>query len=741
MKTAKKAYTGIDDFRLVAALLVVAIHTSPLASCNELGDFLLTRITARVAVPFFFMTSGFFMISRYACDNAKLQVFLKKTAWIYGISIVLYLPLNLYNGYFSEKHLLTEILRDLLFDGTMYHLWYLPASMIGAAIAWYAVRRWGFKRALAVTVILYLVGLFGDSYYGLASEVPFLKNLYAQIFDISDYTRNGFFFAPIFFVLGGIAAEITMAAEINFSMDKDMKRSAMETDQKNKVLMQSYARRKCLIGFGISFLLMCMEGMILHALKLQRHDSMYIFLLPCVYFLFRLLTFWRGTRRELMRAAALVIYIMHPMMIVVIRLIAKLTGLQTVFIENSLVHYLAVCLLSVSSALSFVILWRRLKKNQKPVRFSAKDRAWLEVDSNNLKHNVMQLKNAMQPGCELMAVVKAQAYGHGMYETATYLNQMGVRAFAVATIDEGIRLRRCGILGEILILGYTNPERARELHRYDLTQTLIDYSYSRLLNKQGWDIKTHIKIDTGMHRLGFGKEDIEKIIHVFKMRHLRVCGIYTHLCVADSQKEEDIRFTNIQINRFYGLLEKLKKKGVAIPKIHIQSSYGLLNYPKLRCDYVRLGIAMYGVLSSPYDKTKLQMNLRPVLSLKSKVILLRKIKRGERVGYGRTFVAQRDTLLAVVPVGYADGMPRNLSCGHSHAIIQGQIVPVIGRICMDQLTLDVTDVENISVDDIVTLFGRDGEIELPAPGVADNAGSITNELLSRMGGRLPHVVV
>lgn len=490
----------------------------------------------------------------------------------------------------------------------------------------------------------------------------------------------------------------------------------------------------------ISFLLMCTEGMVLHRLDLQRHDSMYVFLLPCVYFLFRSLTFRRGRRRMLLRTSALVIYIIHPMMIVVIRLLAKITGLQAVLIENSLAHYLAVSAVSVTFAIASVLLWSRRKNSRKIPHVPEMDRAWLEVDLNSLRHNVAILKSAMPLHCELMAVMKAEAYGHGMYETATYLNRIGVKAFAVATIDEGIRLRHCGILGEILILGYTNPARARELCKYDLTQTLIDYPYSRRLNRQGCDVKVHIKIDTGMHRLGFGTEDIEKIIHAFKMRYIRVCGIYTHLCVSDSHKEEDIRFTNMQIGSFYGLVQKLRQKGITVPKIHIQSSYGLLNYPELQCDYVRAGIALYGVLSYPYDKTMLQMDLRPVLSLKSRVVLLRKIKKGESVGYGRTFVARRDSLIAVLPVGYADGLPRNLSCGHSGAIINGQIVPVIGRICMDQLTVDVTDLEKISVGDIATLIGREGEQELPAPEVADHAGSITNELLSRMGGRLPHIV-
>lgn len=364
------------------------------------------------------------------------------------------------------------------------------------------------------------------------------------------------------------------------------------------------------------------------------------------------------------------------------------------------------------------------------------DRAWIEIDLNNLKHNIKTLKNAMPSNCELMAVVKAEAYGHGMYQIAAYMNQIGVKAFAVATIDEGIQLRRYGILGEILILGYTSPARAKELHKYDLTQTLIDYNYALLLNKQDYNIKAHIKVDTGMHRLGFDKADTEKITRVFKMKHIEICGIYTHLCVSDSLEEEDICFTNMQIGSFYELLEELKAKHIELPKTHIQSSYGFLNYPELKCDYVRAGILLYGVLSSPDNKTKLHLDLRPVLSLKSRVVLLRVIHEGESVGYGRAFIADQDRLIAILPIGYADGFPRNLSCQKSYVLINGHQAPVAGKICMDQIAVDVTNIPNITIGTSATLIGKDENAEITAPVVADNSESITNELLCRLGRRL-----
>lgn len=220
------------------------------------------------------------------------------------------------------------------------------------------------------------------------------------------------------------------------------------------------------------------------------------------------------------------------------------------------------------------------------------------------------------------------------------------------------------------------------------------------------------------------------------MKNLNITGIFTHLSSADSLEEKDVEFTRKQINSFYNLLDKLKAGGVNIPKIHIQSSYGLLNYPELECDYVRMGIALYGVLSSPGDMTKLQLDLKPVLSLKARVILIREVKQGESVGYGRAFTATRDSLIGILPVGYADGVPRSLSCGNSYVLINGQYAPVVGRICMDQLAVDVTDIRGINIDSVATLIGKDGNEEITAQAAAGSADSITNELLSRMGRRL-----
>ena len=371
---------------------------------------------------------------------------------------------------------------------------------------------------------------------------------------------------------------------------------------------------------------------------------------------------------------------------------------------------------------------------------TATERSWIELNIENLKHNVRILREAIPPACELMAVVKADAYGHGACATAAVLNQMEITAFAVATVEEGIQLRKHGIRGEILILGYTDVKRVQDLQKYDLTQTLLDFAYAQALNSRNAAVKTHIKIDTGMHRLGISSEEISAVRKVFEMKNLKICGIYTHLCCADSRLPEDIAFTRRQIDSFYRLTDALKNSGIQLPKLHIQSSYGFLNYPDLVCDYVRVGIALYGVSSVPDNEAVLQPALRPVLALKSRVVLIRFIGKGDSVGYGRTFVAGRDSRIAVIPVGYGDGFPGSLSGKNVSVLINRKSVPVVGRICMDQLTVDITDAENVKVGDIVTLIGTEAEQNVAAPVVAQRADSISNELLCRLGTRLPIVM-
>lgn len=364
------------------------------------------------------------------------------------------------------------------------------------------------------------------------------------------------------------------------------------------------------------------------------------------------------------------------------------------------------------------------------------DRAWLEINLQNLGHNVRQLKKIMSDDCRLMAVVKADAYGHGAVRVAEYLNGMGIGDFAVATLDEGIELRKNHIKGRILIFGHTDIARIRLVKKYDLIQTVTDPEYAKAVDDCGSDIKTEIKLDTGMHRFGFDTDDIDGIVKVFGYKGIRVCGIYSHLCVSDSTAKENVEFTERQIIKYYRTLERLKQRGIKLPATHIQSSYGLLNYPQVRCDYARIGIAMYGVLSSYGDKAVAHPDLKPVMSVKARVSQIKHVKSGETIGYGRTFMTKRDSRIAVVSIGYADGIPRELSGEKDCVIIHGKKAPVIGRICMDVMEVDVTDIENVNPGDTVTVIGRDGDEVISAESVAESADTITNELLSRMGTRL-----
>ncbi|HEY5585488.1 MAG TPA: serine racemase VanT catalytic subunit [Ruminiclostridium sp.] len=707
----KDEYAGLDYFRMIAALLIVAIHTFPLVSASQDADFILTHIFARIAVPFFFMTTGFFLLPKYMEDvSLRKNVvigFFKKTCILYGVAILLYLPINIYTGYFNKKPFLPGFIKDIIFNGTFYHLWYLPASILGVGIVFFLINIFKEKVLLCIAIILYIIGLFGDSYYGIANQISFLKSFYDVLFLMFDYTRNGLLLAPVFIIMGGLIA-------------------------KSK---HEYTIKSCLTGFVISTALLITEGIVLKSFSVERHDSMYLMLIPCMFFLFQLLLLWKGKSRKVLRTLSLLVYIIHPFCIILVRGFAKVTGLKVVLIDNSIIHYIAVVIVSlVVSSLLLIIISKKDKK-----LFG--DRAWAEINLDNLNYNVNQFRKILPKSCNLMAVVKANAYGHGDTKIAKELNQLGIDAFAVATMEEGIQLRRKGISGEILIFGYTHPGEIYRLTQYDLTQTVVDYDYAKILNNFGKRIKVHVKIDTGMHRLGENYNEIQNIDRIFQCENLVINGTYTHLSVADSLKEEDVEFSNQQIEKFYNTVEQLKASGYDPKKIHIQSSYGVLNYPYLHCDYARVGIALYGVLSNENDKTRVFADLQPVLSLKARVVLTKEIAQTESVGYGRQFTAQQNTKIAVISIGYADGVPRSLSCGKGQVIINGKKALIIGKICMDQLMVDITDIPNVKQGDIATLIGQDGAECISAEAVAAQSGTLTNELLSRLGVRILRIYV
>ncbi len=368
-------------------------------------------------------------------------------------------------------------------------------------------------------------------------------------------------------------------------------------------------------------------------------------------------------------------------------------------------------------------------------------RAWVELDRAALLHNVDALRDLLPPGCRLMPAVKANAYGHGVVWVAQELNRAGVNAFCVATAQEGAELREHGVAGDILVLGYTHPTQIPLLRQYSLTQTVLDRAYAETLNTSDGETLAQVAIDTGMHRLGLPWDDLDQLTAVLSLPNFHVTGAFTHLCADTTMSPGDKAFTKEQGKRFSLAVDGLKKRGYSLPAVHILASYGLLNYPELGGDYARVGIALYGVLSGKSDHVKFPVDLWPVLSLKARVAQVRELKKGEGAGYDLQFTAKRRSRIAVLSIGYADGLPRSLSCGVGNVILQGRKAPIVGRICMDQTLADVTDIPGVSFGDETVFIGSSSGQEITACDMAEQAGTISNEILSRLGGRLERVVV
>lgn len=337
--------------------------------------------------------------------------------------------------------------------------------------------------------------------------------------------------------------------------------------------------------------------------------------------------------------------------------------------------------------------------------------------------------------CKLMPAVKANAYGHGASLVAKELNRLGVYAFCVATVSEGIMLRKAGVCGEILILGYTHPEDFHRLRKYHLSQTVIDYAYALELKRYGRKMHVHVGIDTGMHRLGERCENMEQICQIFEIDNLIIDGIMTHLSADEKASGREKEFTDHQAAEFYHVISELEKRGISCPPIHMQASYGILNYPELAGDYARVGIALYGVLSTLSDTLLWKESLSPVLSLKTRVALVKEIFAGESAGYGLEFTAEYTMRIAVLTIGYADGLPRSLSNGRGAVLIHGKKASIIGNICMDQTLVDISDIADVQAGDTAIVIGRSGMQEITVCDLADRAGTITNEILSRLGQR------
>ena len=701
---AQQGYKDINYFRMVAALLVVAIHTSPLWSYSQLGDFILTRMIARVAVPFFFMTTGFFVLGKYCCNLHKLGRFLRKIGIIYGLSILFYLPINIYQGDLSGKHVLSDIIRNLFLDGTIYHLWYLPATILGTGIVYALVNHLGKKATLVIVSLLYLIGLFGDSYYGFIQKTHVLKAAYGQWFQLSEYTRNGIFFAPLFIFLG-------------------------------TVIYKLHRQQALYLVFGC-FAAMLGESLLLHYLDVQKHDSMYLFLPGLLYGMFYLLIQRRGEHKKYIGQVSLLIYLVHPMVIIVLHFITAKIGVLNFATRYSFWHFLIVLVVSTLLSIGSVYFFNTYCGLKRKRNTGDTDRAWLEINRESLRKNIHEIKKIMPKDCSIMAVAKANCYGHGGRQMVDVFQKEGIQAYAVASLEEGIQLRKNGAEGEILIMGYTNVNQIKKLIRFDLTQTLISYEYARKLNQQKELVKCHLKIDTGMHRMGYSCEEIEEMSTSFRLPNLQIEGIYTHLCDAENIGIKHVQFTLNQIGKFYECIDLLKERDIRIPKIHIQSSYGVLNYPKLKCDYARIGLSLYGIYSQREEQTVEHPQLHPAMSLYSRVALIRKVQKGEGIGYDQSYVADSERIIGIVPIGYADGIPRQLSMGKGSVYINHMEAPIIGKICMDQMAIDLTSIPDAKVGTVVTIFGKDNQKFHSIEDFAYESGSITNEIVSRLGSRL-----
>lgn len=687
--TARR-FPALDDFRLAAAVLVVTIHTGPLSSIIPAADFWLTRVLARVAVPFFLMVSGYFLVSR---GWKNLRRFWLHTVLVYLAAVALYLPLNLYTGENAAQWL-----RGLVWEGTAYHLWYFPALLWGVLLT-RALTRLGMPAALGIAGVLYLVGLGGDSYFGLITRLPAAARWYSALFTVTGYTRNGLLYVPLFLLLGAALAGQTA----------------------------SCSRRGSALGLAAGLSAMTAEAFWLRGLSVQRHDSMYLFLPVCMVFLFRLLLSCNAGRDRAARDLSLLIYLLHPGCIVAVRGLAKLTDTRVWLVQNSLGHFVAVLILTLTAALLLYQL--------RPLPLPADARAWRELDDDALRNNLHTLQQAAGPDCRVMAVVKADAYGHGAGTIACLLQREGVREFAVACLQEGIALRKTGIRGTILVLGWTDPRLAPLLARWHLTQAVTSLEHGQALAASGCRIRVHLALDTGMHRIGVDARDHEALARLYALPGLRITGVFSHLCVSDDLSPSGTAFTRQQVEAFREALGWLKGQGFATGQRHLLASYGLLNTSDSSFDMVRAGIALYGVYSDNAP-TRRGLPLQPVLSLKARVALVHALAPGESAGYGQAFTAARPTRLAVLSIGYADGLPRCLPQQGGRVLLHGVPCPMVGRMCMDQLLVDVTDAPPVLTGDIATLIGRDGDSYIPVEEVAGRCGTISNEILSCLGKRL-----
>lgn len=366
-------------------------------------------------------------------------------------------------------------------------------------------------------------------------------------------------------------------------------------------------------------------------------------------------------------------------------------------------------------------------------------RAWVNINHQALIHNVKEIKRILHNQTRLMAVIKADGYGHGAVKVADTLLKSGVDALAIATLSEGIELRQAGIVAPILILGAINtPEEIKDIVTYNLEPTLCSVSqtliFAQTLDYLNTTLPVHLKLDTGMSRLGtHWHKAVDFVKYVKQFPQLHLCSIYSHLATAD---DVDTSIMELQHSRFEEAISALKTSGFSIPCLHLANSAGTLADTSLHYDMVRIGLALYGLFPAPHLKDK--VTLQPVLEVKARITQIKTLPPHTGVSYSHTFKCDRPIKMAVIGIGYADGIPRLLS-NKMKVIIKGKFFDQIGNITMDQMMLNITDLSDIEVGDIVTLLGKEGDLEINADDWANTIDTISWEILCSFKHRLPRI--
>lgn len=364
-------------------------------------------------------------------------------------------------------------------------------------------------------------------------------------------------------------------------------------------------------------------------------------------------------------------------------------------------------------------------------------RVYADVDLDAIRANCIELMSKTEPSTKALAVVKADGYGHGDVAVSKAVRDL-VYGYAVATLDEAVNLRENGINKPILILGYVEPEEYEALVKNEIDATVFDYETAKALNdvalRLGKVAFCHIKVDTGMRRIGLEPDEsgVEIVKKIKNLKALNARGLFTHLATAD---EKDKTAALRQIAKYDAFDDALKKEGVSFEIKHVSNSAAIIDMPQANHGMVRLGIALYGMYPSD-EVDKSAVALKPALQLKSHVAMVKTVPAGEKIGYGGTFETKRETVLATVTVGYGDGYPRSLS-SKGYVLINGKKAPITGRVCMDQMMVDVTDIGPVNRGDVVTLVGKDKDAEITVEEIAALAGTFNYEFVCDLGKRIP----